>query len=809
MNDRDLEQRLRAWYETQVGETETAPDDLRQTLATIPATTPVLLRTRDQRRAFTLLAVAAVVLVGGALAAGSGLMRPKPVVTPVTNVAVVVPSGPPASATPAPTPNVRPGSLIAYIRTVDKGRTCSHGEACPSSRLWIVGTDGSGRHEVISSGASTQGQPVWSPDGTRLLYVEEGKLYLTDASGGMHEPVDTGCAAPCAQDLQLSFSSDGRAIVFVRHSTDEAGSFAAVIATMDLATGRVVELRSTRSEATGGPAWSPDAKQIVFFRLGEKDDGGPNPPLLAALWLVDTDGQNLHQLSPTTLAAAYPRWSPDGSRIVFESLAGDQQDIYTIRPDGTDLRRLTTDGASTSAMWTPDGRLLFARDSGSSPGWWTMEADGTNTAILLSAAAVGTPAADLRFTAPTWQPMGGAAIMPPPWKAAAGVAVGPTAPPAPTPVPTATPPLSPGFAWTGPMVADDGGALGSKSATLLADGRVLFAGGCTTAAELYDPSTGTFTPTGSMTEARAASAATLLLDGQVLFTGGYNCAPAGQDGVWASAELYDPTNGTFRPAGFMSAPRQQHTATRLADGRVLIVGGLSGAPPATAGGVIFASYRTAEIDAFLATAEVYDPDTRKFSKTGSMTTPHRGHTATMLADGRVLVVGNGGESSPSGALADLYDPATGTFSKTGSMKTGRWLQSATLLRDGRVLILGGRSPQDSVYRSAETFDPRSGKFSSAGAMGEGRQQHTATLLADGRVLIAGGYWSDGQRGRVLSSSEIYDPTTGIFTSIGSMGAAREGQTATLLNDGRVLIASGEDIGNDGAVAVTAAVLYQP
>ena len=234
--------------------------------------------------------------------------------------------------------------------------------------------------------------------------------------------------------------------------------------------------------------------------------------------------------------------------------------------------------------------------------------------------AVGVAPAEVQFTFPTWQPIGGAAIVPPPWKAAASVAVGP---PAPTPVPSPIPSLSPGFAWTGSMVANEGGPLG-QSATLLADGRVLFAGGCTTAAELYDPATGTFTPTGSMAETRAASAATLLIDGRVLFTGGYNCAPAGQDGTWASAELYDPTTGTFSPTGSMAAPRQQHAATRLADGRVLIVGGLSGSPPATAGEVILASYRTAEVDAFLATAEVYDPNTRKFSKTGSMSAPHRG-----------------------------------------------------------------------------------------------------------------------------------------------------------------------------------------
>ena len=192
-----------------------------------------------------------------------------------------------------------------------------------------------------------------------------------------------------------------------------------------------------------------------------------------------------------------------------------------------------------------------------------------------------------------------------------------------------------------------------------------------------------------------------------------------------------------------------------------------------------------------------------------MSSPHRGHTATLLQDGRVLVAGNGGESSPSSKAADVYDPATGRFDKTGSMKTGRWLHSATLLQDGRVLILGGRSPKDSVYASAETFDPVSGAFKSIGSMGEGRQQHAATLLPDGRVLITGGYWSDGQKWRVLSATEMYEPATGNFSPIGSMGTPREGHDAILLNDGRVLIVGGSDIGRNGGVGVTSAVLYQP
>jgi hypothetical protein len=185
------------------------------------------------------------------------------------------------------------------------------------------------------------------------------------------------------------------------------------------------------------------------------------------------------------------------------------------------------------------------------------------------------------------------------------------------------------------------------------------------------------------------------------------------------------------------------------------------------------------------------------------------HTATLLQDGRVLVIGGGGEGYASQKTADLYDPATGRFSRTGSMKTGRWLQTATLLQDGRVLVTGGRSPQDSVYKSAEIYDPATGTFHSAGTMHEGRQQQTATLLPDGRVFIAGGYWSDGQKWRVLSSTEMFDPATGKFTSIGSMGAERSSHTATLLDDGRVLIAGGEDIGNSGGVGVGPAVLYQP
>ncbi len=342
------------------------------------------------------------------------------------------------------------------------------------------------------------------------------------------------------------------------------------------------------------------------------------------------------------------------------------------------------------------------------------------------------------------------------------------------------------------------------------DGRVLVTMGCSTAAELYDPATGTFTPTGSLAEVRGGQTATLLPDGHVLIAGGYNCASAGKDGVWASAELYDPATGSFSPTGSMSAPREFHTATLLPDGHVLITGGISGAPPIASGSVVLASYRTADTSAsVLKSAELYDPKTGTFSRTGSMSAIRDHHTATLLQDGRVLVVGGGGEGYASQTSAELYDPANGSFSRTGSLKTGRWLHTATLLPDGRVLVAGGRSPKDTTYASAELYNPGTGRFTSTGSMKASRQQQTATLLPDGRVLIAGGLQQSASTWDQLSSTELYDPGTGAFSPAGSMGDARAHGTATLLGDGRVLIAGGSAIGYKGSVGLTSAVLYQP
>ena len=172
-----------------------------------------------------------------------------------------------------------------------------------------------------------------------------------------------------------------------------------------------------------------------------------------------------------------------------------------------------------------------------------------------------------------------------------------------------------------------------------------------------------------------------------------------------------------------------------------------------------------------------------FTPTGSMTIARRGHTATLLESGKVLVAGG------SNASAELYDPASGTFTATGSMTVARAGHTATLLSNaaspnhGKVLIVGG----DATGTSAELYDPASGTFTATGSATGVLTGHTATLLNNGRVLIVAG--------QSTTAAELYDPASGTFTATGDLTFARNGQTATLLLDGRVLIAAG---GTNGA-----------
>ncbi len=293
------------------------------------------------------------------------------------------------------------------------------------------------------------------------------------------------------------------------------------------------------------------------------------------------------------------------------------------------------------------------------------------------------------------------------------------------------------------IAGEDGVGIFGHTATLMAEGKVLLAGGfvdsawdCTgnvsnNAAGIYDSVTGVFSDTGNMTTFRGGHSATLLTTGKVLVAGGADQDPTGTG--LASAELYDPSTGTFTETGNMSAGRFLHTATLLQTGKVLIVGGAltSASDP-------------------LATAELYDPATGSFTKTGAMATPREQHTATLLADGKVLIVG-GTTSTGTGDLrptasVEVYDPSTGSFSMSKPMAEARILHTATLLPSGEVLVTGGGVENS----TAEIYDPSTSSFRFTGGMEIGRSGHTATLLSNGSVLVAGGGIFAG-----LATAELY------------------------------------------------------
>jgi N-acetylneuraminic acid mutarotase len=334
------------------------------------------------------------------------------------------------------------------------------------------------------------------------------------------------------------------------------------------------------------------------------------------------------------------------------------------------------------------------------------------------------------------------------------------------------------------------------TATLLGNGKVLIVGGedvfvVLASAELYDPSTGTFSATGSMvgtyTATGIASAggisghtATLLGNGKVLIAGG-GCV----NGILATAELYDPATGTFTVTGSMTVPRTNHTATLLPNGQVLIAGGENGTAGAPA--VSFAS------------AEVYDPSTGTFAATGNMTVPRVSFTTTLLPNGQVLMFGGyygTYDDSNSFGVADLYDPVARTFTIAYSCLVQEMLDNTTtLLGNGKVLIAGGYNVDtvpDTFLASAGLCGPAVEVFTGTGNMTEPRAYHTATLLPNGMVLIAGGENVSSGAADYLASAEVYGPSTGTFMATGNMTVPRKSFTATLLLNGKVLVAGGVD-----------------
>jgi hypothetical protein len=326
------------------------------------------------------------------------------------------------------------------------------------------------------------------------------------------------------------------------------------------------------------------------------------------------------------------------------------------------------------------------------------------------------------------------------------------------------------------------------TATLLTNGKVLVAGGMVyeayclagiASAELYSPAAGSFSSAGTMSTPRYAQTATRLANGDVLVTGGFTydrsaCRDMENTLAVQSAELYDHVHGAFKPTGSMAEKRAGHTATLLADGRVLIAGGGK-----EDDGKSWLGEGSVE-------AEVYYPAAGTFIATGKMTTGRVGHTATRLSNGKVLITGGWASAGPI-ASAELYDPSTGAFSPTGTMTSPRGSHTATLLHDGKVLITGGAFDQTNARSdTSEIYDPSTGLFTATGNMGMARRWHTATLLPNGTVLVVGG----GNR-----AAELYDPATGSFSPSGVTEVSRSAHSATLLQNGGVIVVGGFKTGN--------------
>ena len=277
----------------------------------------------------------------------------------------------------------------------------------------------------------------------------------------------------------------------------------------------------------------------------------------------------------------------------------------------------------------------------------------------------------------------------------------------------------------------------------LRDGRVLVANGddyifgTPTSAWLFDPTTETWSATGSPLATRRIAIGALLNDGRVLVVG----EPPGPG--FPFAEVYDPATGTWSATGPMVSPRTPDTATTLLDGRVLVVGNELHGP------------------------ELYDPVSNSWATAASLQTPRASHRAARLADGRVLVAGGFADRFGVDALdrVEIYDPAANTWTPAANLNVARTFgHSATTLADGRVLVAGGgdeRLPLGEQYlASAELYNPATNTWTMTRSMTVERLSHFAVLLTNGKVLAAGGADNEDIRtgnGIAGETAELFTP----------------------------------------------------
>lgn len=333
------------------------------------------------------------------------------------------------------------------------------------------------------------------------------------------------------------------------------------------------------------------------------------------------------------------------------------------------------------------------------------------------------------------------------------------------------------------------------TATLLPNGTVVVAGGelnnmAEASSEVYSQSTGSWSTVGSLNVARVNASAILLAQGTALVMGG--CVANCQTSTTATAEIYNPTSRTWSLTGNMLTGRAYFGAVMLPGGKILAVGGCT-------------TFNINGCANVTAKAEIYDPSTGKWSATGPMTVARGALTVTMLPNGKVLAAAGQNAAGDALASSELYNPATGKWTLTGKMNVARDEHTAVLLASGNVLAVGGEDINGISTAKTELYNPATGKWTLTGNLNTSRIEHTATHLMNGNVLISGGKKVTLTTETVLSSAELYNPSTGVWTRTGGLHNARTGHTATLLHSGMVIDASGSGATQD----LISAELYTP
>jgi N-acetylneuraminic acid mutarotase len=328
----------------------------------------------------------------------------------------------------------------------------------------------------------------------------------------------------------------------------------------------------------------------------------------------------------------------------------------------------------------------------------------------------------------------------------------------------------------------------NHTTTALPSGKALIVGGglasngnsALSSVELYDPAANAFSAAAPLAVARRYHSATLLASGKVLVVGGFNGV-----NMLNTAVLYDPATNTWSGGGTMAKTRALHTATLLASGKVLIVGG------------------TEDGGGMPNTAEVYDPATNAWTPAGTITRVRFHHVAGLLGSGKVLIAG--GDNGPSAFdSVEIYDPATNAWTPGPPTSIARQEAIGVMLPSGRFLVVGGVNVAGQVQSSAEQYDPATNSWSGVASMSTQRRWHVATMLPSGKLLVAGGVDSYFNY-NIHDWAEMYDPVLNLWTYAGAFGTHRHSHTLTTLASGKVMIAGG----TDGTTSYAETMLYQP